>query len=121
MLDLFRRGDVMLIFYKKMLRNQGCVLFACVFLMIFNGWLFFHNFSVIIVTAFGAFICNTLWSLLFYFELYSDYKIEKHRNALMKELEDKHELEKNIQFLKDKQKQYDSMISMMQAKNESVL
>jgi len=36
----------------------------------------------------------------------------------MKELEDRHHLEKNIEFLKDKQKQYDEMISKVPFNHE---
>lgn len=118
MINFFRSDDTMLIFSKKMLRNQGCVVFLCFALLFINGWICFHNLNMVNGIAFGAFICNTVWTLLFYLDLYSDYQLEKHRYKLIKELEDQHELEKNIEFLKEKQKQYDSMISTLQARHE---
>lgn len=114
MMDLFRHGDVMLKFNKKMLRNQGCVVATCLFLLFVNGYLMVHNSSLMSAAAFGAFICNTIWTLLFFLEQYSDYQIEKRNYSMIKEMEEQHKLEDNIRFLKEKQKQYDSMIAEFQ-------
>ncbi len=115
---MFRSNDHMLIFYKKMMRQQGSVLLLCLCLLILNGSWAFSHLTIVNGTAFGAFVCNTFWTLLFFLDLYSDYKLEKHRYTLMKELEDRHHLEKNIEFLKDKQKQYDEMISKVPFNHE---
>lgn len=120
MLSLFRFDDHMLIFYKKMLRQQGCVLVICVLLLIWNGYAAFHHMSVISGIGFGAFLGNTLWTLLFYLDLYSDYKLEKHRYGLMKELKDKHEFEEAVKHLEGTQQRYDSMIKELQEAQNNV-
>jgi len=111
MMDFFTRDDTMLVFYKKMLRQQGSVLLICLCFLVLNGSFAFNHLTIANGLAFGIFVCNTFWTLIFWCDLYSDYKLEKHRYNMIKELEDKHGLEKNIEFLKDKQKQYDSMIA----------
>src|SRR5271155_5256454 len=107
MIDFFRRDDTMIMFYKKSLRNQGSVLLICLCFLVFNFYMVLTHSSIMYGVALGVFVCNTWWILLFYFDIYSDYKLEKHRYKLIKELEDKHDFEKKIEYLDDKRKEYE--------------
>jgi choline-glycine betaine transporter len=120
MINLFNMDDHMVVFNRKMLRQQGCVLTVSVLLLIWNGYSAFHHQSVISAIGFGCFLINVLWTLLFYLDLYSDYKLEKHRYGLMKELRDKHQFDESLKHLESTQQRYDSMIKELIERQNNV-